>query len=484
MKRLLFLVFLLGILGSLQAQHLDSLRVTVGTLATLASQGYQPLWSVANRYGSISSQQADLSTFFTLGNEHALGAAAVTAAPRRRWVAGYGLAVYNNRHFRSTFLQEGYGKVGYGAWQLRAGRYRETTGTLDPSLSSGSFGISGNALPLPKVELAVTEYTNVPFTRSLVQFKGNFAHGWFGSQGFIKKYLLHQKSLYVKVGRDKLSVYGGLTHFAQWGGVFPSGRAPSRFKDYLRIVAARSGNAADPVYQQGPIDNDNAVGNHLLVPDFGLTFRKNHTTIRLYTQTIFDKGVADTANLNQRDQIKGLKILGRDRLLGLSWENPTSKFLQNVLVEGIYTKYQGGPILYQGRDNYYNNGTYNVGWLYKDRIIGTPLFISQQAARQYQLNPSALAGGTVISNRVAGVHAGLKGRVAPTVAYRILATHLRHYGNYYNDAYFTPAKRQTSLLAELPCRFSRLAITPAVAYDFGDLSSNVAGLLRLEWVVR
>jgi hypothetical protein len=484
MKRLLLAVLFLSVLGSLQAQQPDSLRITVGTLATVASQGYQPLWSVANRYGSVSNQQADLSTFFTLHNEHALGTTTVTDAPRRRWVVGYGVAVYNNQHFGSTFLQEGYAKVSYGAWQLRVGRYRETTGTLDPSLSSGSFGISGNALPLPKVELAVAEYTDVPFTKGFVQFKGNFAHGWFGSQDFIRKYLLHQKSLYVKVGRDKLSVYGGLTHFAQWGGVFPSGRAPSRFQDYLRIVAAQSGNAADPVYQQGPIDNDNAVGNHILVPDFGLTFRKNHTTIRLYTQTIFDKGVADTANLNQRDQIKGLKILGRDRLLGLSWENPTSKFLQNVLVEGIYTKYQGGPILYQGRDNYYNNGIYSVGWLYQDRVIGTPLFISQQDAKRYQLNPGTLAGGAVISNRVAGVHAGFKGRVAPAVAYRVLATHLRHYGNYYNDAYFTPGKKQTSLLGELPCRFARLAVTPAIAYDFGDLSDNVAGLLQVEWLVR
>ena len=57
-------------------------------------------------------------------------------------------------------------------------------------------------------------------------------------------------------------------------------------------------------------------------------------------------------------------------------------------------------------------------------------------------------------------------------------------GNYYNDAYFTPAKKQTSLLLELPWRLSRLAVTPAVAADFGDLSDNVAGLLQLEWLVR
>jgi hypothetical protein len=466
--------FLLLLATPAAAQFADSLHVSVGTTATAATRGYQPLWVVANHYGTIADRQADASTFVAFSNEHALGrpAAAVPGAPHQRgFYVGYGAALYSNNNFGRLFLPEGYVRAGYRTLQLRAGRYHEVTGEIDPTLASGSLGISGNALPLPKVELAVTEYTDVPFTKGWVQFKGNFAHGWFGRQPFVDGAYLHQKSLYLQVGRGQLRGYGGLTHFAQWGGTFASGQAPSRFGDYLRIIVGRGGNAADPVYQQGgPIDVANAVGNHLLIPEFGLTFRKNNATLRLYTQTIFDKGVGDSANTNQRDRLEGLKILCR------AW-------LQKVLVEGIYTKYQGGPVVYEGRDNYYNNATYTFGWQYQGRIIGTPLFLNRQNAENYHLNPATYTFWQVISNRVVGAHLGFKGALNERFTYRVLATHVRHYGNYYDAAEFVPAS-QTSLLAEVPCQLGRFTATAALARDFGDFGGNTGGILRLSYQLR
>ena len=480
------LAFYLLLTTQASAQFADSLKIAVGTTATFATKDYQPLWVIANRYGTISDQQTDLSTYLLIHHKHVFAKkqnpAEIIAAPRSQcFFIGYGAALYNNNHFGSTFLQQGYAQVGYSTWQLRAGRYQEFTGELDPTLSSGSFGISGNALPLPKVELAVTDYTAVPFTKGWVQFKGNFAHGWFGNSTYIKRALLHQKSLYVQAGKKRLSVYGGLTHFAQWGGTFPSGKAPSRFKDYLRIIFGASGNAADPVYQQGPVDIDNAVGNHILIPEFGLAFRKDNATIRLYTQTIFDKGVNDTINPNKRDRLAGLKLLGRDRLVGVSWETTTNSLLQKFLIEGIYTKYQGGPIIYEGRDNYYNNGTYSIGWQYKNRIIGTPLFLNRENVINYKLTQDLLTSWPVVSNRIIGLHLGAKGTITPKLSYRVLATHVRHYGNYYSTEYFSPAKKQTYLLGEFPYRFNKVSVTAAVGSDFGDLTKNTSGLLRVEY---
>jgi hypothetical protein len=468
------------------AQFADSLKIAAGTIGTAATKDYQPLWIIANRYGTISNQQIDLSTYLLVHNKHVFArkqnSEGSILKPRLPgFFVGYGAAIYNNNHFSSTFLQQGYVQAGYATWQLRAGRYQEFTGELDPSLSSGSFGISGNTLPLPKVELAVTDYTAVPFTKGWVQFKGNFAHGWFGNSTSIKRALLHQKSLYVRVGKQRLSFYGGLTHFAQWGGTFSSGQAPSRFKDYLRIILGASGNGNDPVYQQGPVDIANAVGNHILIPDFGLAFRQNDATIRLYTQTIFDKGINDTINPNKRDRLAGLKILSRDRLVGLSWETTKSKFLQKILVEGIYTKYQGGPVIYEGRDNYYNNGTYSIGWQYKNRIIGTPLFLNRENIKEYKLDSNLLTSWPIVSNRIIGLHVGAKGNITSSLGFRILATHARHYGNYYNTSYFTPAKKQTYLLCELPYRFNKVYITAAVGNDFGDLTNNTSGMLRVEY---
>ncbi|WP_177204900.1 capsule assembly Wzi family protein [Hymenobacter arizonensis] len=473
------------------AQFTDSLKVVVGTTLTAATKAYQPLWITANRYGTLTDRQYDAATYLRLRNKHSLAqkprseASASTPHPPSLYI-GYGVALSNHDHLQRTFLPELYAEVGYWAVHLRAGRYREVTGGVDPTLSSGSLGISGNALPIPKAELAVAEYTAVPFTRGWVQFKGQFAHGWLGDTPDIKGAFLHQKSLYLRFGKQRLTAYGGLTHFAQWGGTFSSGRAPSRFRDYLRILAGASGNAGDPVYQQGPIDVANAVGNHLLIPDFGIAFRQDKATWRLYTQTIFDKGVGDSSNTNKRDRLAGLKIFSSDRLVGLSWEAHHRGLLQQVVVEGIYTKHQGGPIIYQGRDNYYNNGTYTMGWQYQNRIIGTPLFLNRQTAERYgiPLDANVLRGWSVVSNRIAGLHVGLKGTLTPTLSYRLLATHVQHYGNYYNDAYFTPAKQQTHLLLELPFHFSHFSVTVAVGSDFGNLASSTAGLLRWEWFIR
>jgi hypothetical protein len=478
--------FLLLLTTPAAAQFADSLHISVGTTFMAATQRYQPLWLVANRYGTLADRQTDASTFVAFSNEHAFGQHSVepTDGPRKRgFYVGYGTALYNNNHFNRLFLPEGYVRAGYRNLQLRAGRYREVTGEIDPTLSSGSLGISGNSLPLPKVELAVTEYTDVPFTKGWVQFKGNFAHGWFGKQPFVDGAYLHQKSLYLQVGKGQLRGYAGLTHFAQWGGSFASGQAPSRFGDYLRIIVGRGGNGADPVYQQGPIDIANAVGNHLLIPEFGLTFRKNDATLRLYTQTIFDKGVGDSSNTNQRDRLEGLKILWRDRLVGFSWETSRRTWLQKVLIEGIYTKYQGGPVVYEGRDNYYNNATYTFGWQYQGRIIGTPLFLNRQNAENYRLNPATYTFWQVISNRVVGVHLGFKGALSQHLTYRVLATHVRHYGNYYYATEFVPAS-QTSLLAEVPYQFGRLTATAGIASDFGDFGGNTGGMLRLAYQLR
>jgi hypothetical protein len=86
-----------------------------------------------------------------------------------------------------------------------------------------------------------------------------------------------------------------------------------------------------------------------------------------------------------------------------------------------------------------------------------------------------------VSNRIIGLHVGAKGNITSSLGFRILATHARHYGTYYNTSYFTPAKKQTYLLCELPYRFNKVYITAAVGNDFGDLTNNTSGMLRVEY---
>src|SRR5690554_4060062 len=424
--------------ASLFARFSDSLKVTIGATATFATKDYQPLWIEALQFGSIARKGVDLTSHVSFTNSHNL------FEQKRKQSTGdtvisnfyleYGFDLYNNRHFQEIFTKEAFVKAGYQSWELRAGQFTEISGEVDPMLSSGSFAVSGNALPIPKIGLAVTDYKDLPFTKGFLQFKGQFSHGWLGETNYVKGAFLHEKSLYVKGGKRTFSLYGGLSHFANWAGTHPRGQAPSRFKDYLRIIAGAAGDAEDPVYHEGPVDIANAVGNHMITSDIGMELKLSRTILKLYTQTIFEKGKGDSSNTNKRDELVALNIFGKDRLVGISWETRKPAFVQKVLIEGIYTKDQGGPIIFNGRFNYYNNATYATGWEYKDHIIGTPLFINRRQAAKYDLDPTSTKGWNIVSSRVSGFHIGLTGTINKTISYRSLLTYIRHHGNYFNDA--------------------------------------------------
>ncbi len=470
------------------AQRTDSLSILIGTTGTYAGKNHLPLWLAANQFGTITDQQADVSSHIRLTNTHFLSRRVKPDTLRgnrksNRLYAAYGADLYNNNHFRSFFVQEGYVKLGYKNWQLRGGRYEEIIGEVDQEVSSGSLAVSRNALPIPRVGIAVVDYTRVPFTNGWLQFKGRYSHGWLGAKQHVKNAFLHEKSFYLRAGRGRLYVYGGLNHFAQWGGQHPAGPAPARFEDYLRVVAGAKGNGADPVFQQGPVDIANAVGNHMIIPDFGVTFNAKGATWKLYTQNIFEKGKGRGAY--ERDRLVGLKIFGRDRLAGLSWENTNGGLVQKLVLEAIYTKHQGGPVIFEGRDNYYNNAVYGSGWQYHGQIIGTPLFINRNRGIHHQVAQTATEGWEIISNRVVGGHVGLKGQFSKKVGYRTLGTYVQHFGNYDNAPDFAPFKGQLQLLQEITCGVSsNLSATAALGYDTGSLSKNLGALLRMEWSLR
>jgi hypothetical protein len=181
-----------------------------------------------------------------------------------------------------------------------------------------------------------------------------------------------------------------------------------------------------------------------------------------------------------------LKVLSRDRLVGFSWENNKQALVQKTVFEGLFTKHQGGPVLYVGQDNYYNNATYRTGWVYQDRIIGTPLFITRNDALKFhtKIDTSGVSDYNITSNRVNGLHLGFSGYVATNVSYRMLTTYIQHYGNYNNNI-FDPEKKQLHLLLEGSYQLSKaINLTAAFGLDNGDLSDNTGGSLKIEWRLR
>ncbi|RYZ26720.1 MAG: hypothetical protein EOO10_14785, partial [Chitinophagaceae bacterium] len=72
MRKCLLLLAYSVITLAAKAQFLDSLEVQVGTIATVASDDYQPLWLVSKRFATIADRKSDLSTNIRVTNKHDL----------------------------------------------------------------------------------------------------------------------------------------------------------------------------------------------------------------------------------------------------------------------------------------------------------------------------------------------------------------------------------------------------------------------------
>lgn len=451
-----------------RAQFSDSLQLRVGTNVTVATQNYQPLWLVSNRFGTITDQQADVSTYISFTNRHVYKGGSPLYEYLRKYeklpvvALEYGLDLYHNHHFQQVFIQEGYVKVNYNHWQLRAGRYEENIGEVNPELSSGSFGISGNALPVPKVSLAIMQYTDVPFTNGWLQVKGLFSHGWMGEDRWVKEALLHERNFYLRLGTPAFRLYGGLNRFAVWGGKHPDyGQLPKTLNDYKIIVLGRPVDDARP-YREEQHDQR---GNHLGFFDFGLNLDLYNMKITVYQQTPFEDR-------------SGVKPLGNpDKLLGIALANKNpGSLLSAVTVEYMDTRYQGGNGKV-GKDNYFNNRLYSSGWTYAGRVIGTPLFTDKdRAAVYFEEDVVGADDWQVVNNKIRGIHLGWKGRLLPALHLRTLLTYTENYGNNFNKGQFSPYKSQWYFMQEVVYHYYHWKLNAALGIDAGELTRNT-GLL-------
>lgn len=475
MKHLLITISLAGCCVPVLAQNgsfADSLQVQAGTTGTVASQEYLPLWLTAKHFGTISDRKSDLSTHLRLRNTHRFG-------QEEDFYLRYGINLYNNNHFRDVFFEEAFARLGYRKWEIRGGRYEEMLGEQDHSLSSGAWGISGNALPIPKIGIALTEYADVPFTNGWLQVKGQFSHGWMGKDQFIKNAYLHEKTLYLRIGKERLRVYGGVQHFAVWGGNRSDlPKIKNSFSDYLNIVIGKEGD-------DGTVNSDefapNRPGDHRGVLEGGITWENDAMLLQLYNQSMFETG-------------QNISIKNTDRLLGLSYRNKNEDgALRGLTLEFINTKKMNNWDPLNVRESYYNNGTYLTGWEYQGRIIGTPLFINRQRGQHYfsdvkpfdwnqHRDSIAGRGWNVISNRVTGLHLGGRYTIGSALQGKTLITYTKNFGNY-NDANFTRGLTQWYTLQEVQWRtpLNGFSVTGGLAVDWGNLGSNTGFMLGAQW---
>ncbi|GAB3163363.1 capsule assembly Wzi family protein [Telluribacter humicola] len=401
---------------------------------------------------------------------------------------GYGVEVLLNTSSSHTqvLLPQAYAKMRVGPLELYGGRRREVVGLMDTLLSSGSYIWSGNALPLPKLELSLPDYWPA---RSFIGVKGSYSHGFFeSSRPFVDGARLHQKSLYVRLGKanSRIRLYGGVNHQVQWGGRSPffstDGELPGSMLAYLYVVSAKSVRG-DSLKFGNSFDGGNRVGNHLGTLDGALEIQLPSSSLMLYRQSVYEDG----SLFLMTSVIDGLN--------GLSWQNRRRYrqgfVLQKLTVEYLHTMSQGGavfqdyPAKLRGRDNYFNHAQYRDGWSYYGRTIGTPFITANEELRQ---GLPAAGGAFTSNNRVQAVHIGAAGRLSQAVNFLGKVSYSRNAGTY--DAAFQPLLPQLSAYMSVGADLAFLDgvnVSGAVAWDRGQLLDDALGLhlrIRKTWTDR
>lgn len=376
---------------SINVSHSQSLtsniKYQLETGIHLSSSGKTPFWLRSNQYG-IVPLEAQFATF--RGSAHKEYDSTKNENQKlKKFGVGYGAwTVVNVGKVNQLLLPEVYIKARYGVFEFYGGRRREIVGLVDTTLTSGSYIWSGNAMPIPKLQISIPNYVSI-IGKGLISIKGAYAHGWFGNQGVVRNYYLHQKYLYGRIGRPnwRIKMYGGLNHQVQWGGHITDivtqsalksfrddGSLPNTLADYLKIVTGVSvgqlklDNKIDTT-RFSSFDLYNRSGNHLGSVDLAVELSFDNANIFFYRQSIYEDG-----SLYYLNNIK-------DGLLGVNITFKNNPIVKKITFERLYTQNQGNDIdprpWIQGGDNYFSHGQYIEGWSYNRNIIGTP-FISRE----------------------------------------------------------------------------------------------------------
>jgi hypothetical protein len=445
--------------------------------AYISSGDRTPFWLRANQFGIVPTTTP--AATFRVGISSDYGKAVLDSGivRQKKFDWGYGVEVVGNvANSTKVLLPEAYLKARYGSIEIYAGRRRNIYGLMDTTLTSGSFAWSGNALPIPVIQIGTHGFVPVPFTKNFLAIYAFYNHGWFDNDRIVRNSYLHQKALYGRMGKpgSKLKAYAGINHQVQWGGYSDkiygpftnNGYLPSSWKSYWFVITShRNPNKIDTTL---PSFEENRVGNHLGTIDLALEADIGSFNLFLYRQSIYDDGSLFYLT-NIRDGLNGIRL--KNRRVERSFFS-----INEALFEFLYTKNQGGPIFLidnparRGRDNYFNHSQYVDGWVYGKRIIGSPFMTAGTDIR------AGLPTGAIANNRVSLLHFGLSG-VVGRVEWMGKLSYSDNIGTY--DQPFSSKKQWSSMFGLMaPVALGGLGefqINATFASDYGQLINDSSG---------
>ena len=501
-KHILLGMLLAGLPTLLHAQ----VEVRTEAQVSTSSGSHEPLWLNANKYGLSSLDKTN--GYLRAGAFHSLEADSL-----RRWAIGYGADAAVAKGFTSTvIIQQAYADVRWLKGLLTVGSKEQPMELKNQELSSGAQTLGINARPVPSIRLSLPDYWTVPFTRGWLGMKGHVAYGMQTDDGWQRDFThepfkrtehakIHTKAGYLRIGKEgkPVSVELGLEMACQYGGttytINPYPEVPGTteyvgiknqdgMKGMFKALIPGGGDAGEGLY-------DNMAGNHLgsYLARINMDFPKWY--LALYADHFFDDhsqmffldydGYGQGEEFNEWKDSRWLIYDLKDIMLGAELRLKDFPWLNNIVVEYIYTKYQSGPVYHDrtyhlsdhiaGRDDYYNNYM-QTGWQHWGQVMGNPLYRSPLYNDSQKI--------AVENNRFWAWHVGFSGNLHQQMHYRLLATWQRGWGTYDNP--LPDPERNMSLLAEADYSFSQESalkgwgVRAAFGLDHGGLLGNNTGI--------
>ncbi|WP_372745417.1 capsule assembly Wzi family protein [Lutibacter sp.] len=457
MKKLLAFLFFCFLNSSINAQN-NPISYSVELNGATATKSTLPFWLYANQFGAVSNDHhiaAKLGVFSDFNTKD--------TAFKTSYKASF-IALKEAKN--NSIVDELYASAQYAIFQLDLGVKHPNLLWEGLSSSNGNIVMSTNARSLPGYNVSIPNYTQLPFAKNWLTFKGNYSDYMFTDNRIVTDARLHAKSLYLKYKLNPtLELITGINHYVQWGGTSSiTGKQPSSFKDYLRIVTGSSGG-------HDALGNEeiNVLGNHLGNYLLQLNYSGEKTNWNFYYSHIFEDGSGRELQ-NWRDGLYGVFI---------DFKQPKA-FISHMLTEFTYTKHMSGSNAPddanggRGMDNYFNNGpAYNSGWTYFGNTIGSPYFTPTP------LDDDGISHG-IIDNRFMAFNIGMKGTIQQ-LPYKLMLSHTTYFGWF--NAEYQPKPTQFSGFLEfgLPkINQFPIDITIGTAFDTGTYRpSNLGGFLKL-----
>ena len=483
MRRLLPLLLCLCSVGGVSAQErslFDSLQYRAEMQGTLAGGDHSPLWLNANKYGLSSLKKA---------NGYIRGAIMrpLSNDDGRRWGVGYGADVALAAGFTSTLvIQQAYIEARWLKGVLTVGAKEQPMELKNQELSSGSQTLGINARPVPQVRIALPDYWSIPGTRNWLALKGHIAYGMTTDDRWQKDFkapntrytentLYHSKAGYLRIGPKNITFELGLEMASQFGGkshMYENGVEKvydnsSNLKAFWNALIPGGSDATDGNFK-------NVEGNQLGSWVMRLNFDQPTWNIGVYADQFFEDHSMMTHFSKSGDGY--FRYDFKDWLLGVELKLKQTRWLEGVVVEYLYSKYQGGPVYHDhtanvdiqisGRDNYYNHHLF-TGWQHWGQVMGNPLYRSPLYNDDRKIE--------VEHNRFKAWHLGFNGSPIDGLHYRVLATWQRSFGSYY---YLPPTPvENVSLLAEASYALRHgWLVKGAFAMDNGKLRGESYGV--------